>query len=359
MPSFVTDVQDIRARAQRKIDEGAVTDSYEGDVEQTISILNEALATEIVCVLRYMHHYFMATGVHGMAVRDEFKEHADAEREHADEIADRIQQLGGKPDFNPASLLSRSVSQYIEGETLADMIKEDLIAERMVIEVYSKMIRHFADHDPTTRMMIEHILAEEEEHASDLSDLLFVVDPKTGETEGVDPGTRPLDTLRENSRQSARGKSAEGGGVEGGGKKRGAGSVDRKSAPAGTPKKAVGADVSKADRRQQESGQRTTDVPAAPQKGGGVTERRAPRGVGTISNRGDEGQNTVVKGREQQQTEGLGDEIRPEHQPGTTGRPMNRRAPGADGDLDTGNPGSMSGSNRSPKVTEKIRKKRS
>ena len=221
------------------------------------------------------------------------------------------------------------------------------------------MIRHFADHDPTTRMMIEHILAEEEEHASDLSDLLFVVDPKTGETEGEDPGTRPLDTLRENSRQSARGKSAEGGGVEGGGKKRGAGSVDRKSAPAGTPKKAVGADVSKADRRQQESGQRTTDVPAAPQKGGGVTERRAPRGVGTISNRGDEGQNTVVKGREQQQTEGLGDEIRPEHQPGTTGRPMNRRAPGADGDLDTGNPGSMSGSNRSPKVTEKIRKKRS
>src|SRR6202167_6654989 len=105
--SFVTDVEDIRRRAAEKIEEGAVTDTYEGDVKQTISILNDALATEIVCVLRYMHHYFMATGVHAMAVRDEFKEHADAEREHADKIAERIQQLGGKPDFNPASLLQR------------------------------------------------------------------------------------------------------------------------------------------------------------------------------------------------------------------------------------------------------------
>ena len=117
MPSFVTDVEEIRRRAAQKIEEGAVTDTYQGDVEQTISILNEALATEIVCVLRYMHHYFMATGVHGMAVRDEFKEHADAEREHADKIADRIQQLGGNPDFNPASLLQRSASQYAEGKS--------------------------------------------------------------------------------------------------------------------------------------------------------------------------------------------------------------------------------------------------
>jgi bacterioferritin len=148
MPSFVTDVEEIRARAAQKIEDGAVTKSYEGDVDQTISILNEALATEIVCVLRYMHHYFMATGVHGFAVRDEFKEHADAERRHADLIADRIQQLGGKPDYNPASLIQRSASQYVEGNTLADMIREDLIAERIVIEVYQKMIRHFADHDP-------------------------------------------------------------------------------------------------------------------------------------------------------------------------------------------------------------------
>src|SRR5579884_2265394 len=139
MPNFVTDVEEIRARAEQKIEEGAVTYTYEGDVKQTVSILNEALATEIVCVLRYMHHYFMATGVHGVAVRDEFKEHADDEREHADKIADRIQQLGGSPDYNPASLLQRSISQYVEGETLADMIREDLIAERMVIEVYQKM----------------------------------------------------------------------------------------------------------------------------------------------------------------------------------------------------------------------------
>jgi bacterioferritin len=206
MPKFVTDVEEIRKRAARKIEDGAVTNTYEGDVEQTISILNEALATEIVCVLRYMHHYFMATGVHGTAVRDEFKEHADAEREHADKIAERIQQLGGKPDFNPVSLLQRSASQYVEGETLADMIKEDLIAERIVIEVYQKMIRFFADHDPTTRVMIEGILRDEEEHASDLSDLLFIVDPRTGATEGQDPGTHPLDMHHsEQSRQQRSG----------------------------------------------------------------------------------------------------------------------------------------------------------
>jgi bacterioferritin len=192
MPEFVKDVEQIRERAVRKIEEGAVTESYKGDVEKTISILNEALATEIVCVLRYMHHYFMATGVHGKSVSAEFKEHADAEREHADRIAERIQQLGGKPDYNPASLLQRSVSQYIEGETLADMIREDLIAERIVIEVYQKMVRHFADDDPTTRVMIEEILADEEEHASDLSDLLYIVDPKSGETKAQDPGTDPL-----------------------------------------------------------------------------------------------------------------------------------------------------------------------
>lgn len=192
MPEFVKDVERIRERAVRKIEEGAVTQSYQGDVEKTIAILNEALATEIVCVLRYMHHYFMATGVHGKSVAGEFKEHADAEREHADQLAERIQQLGGKPDFNPASLLQRSVSQYIEGETLADMIREDLIAERIVIEVYQEMIRHFGTKDPTTRVMIEHILADEEEHASDLSDLLYIVDPATGETQGKDPGTNPL-----------------------------------------------------------------------------------------------------------------------------------------------------------------------
>jgi bacterioferritin len=192
MPEFVKDVEQIRQRAQRKIEEGAVTESYKGDVQKTISILNEALATEIVCVLRYLHHYFMATGVHGKSVSAEFKEHADAEREHADRIAERIQQLGGKPDYNPASLLQRSVSQYIEGETLADMIREDLIAERIVIEVYHKMVRYFGDNDPTTRVMVEEILADEEEHASDLSDLLYIVDPASGKTRGEDPGANPL-----------------------------------------------------------------------------------------------------------------------------------------------------------------------
>src|SRR3954470_2311514 len=191
MPEFVRDVEQIRERAVRKMEDGAVTESYKGDVQKTISILNEALATEIVCVLRYMHHYFMATGVHGKGVADEFKEHADSEREHADLIAERIQQLGGKPDFNPKTLLERSASQYIEGETLADMIREDLIAERVVIEVYQEMIRYFANNDPTTRGMIEEILADEEEHASDLSDLLYIVEPSTGKTQGEDPGADP------------------------------------------------------------------------------------------------------------------------------------------------------------------------
>jgi bacterioferritin len=193
MPQFVKDVEEIRDRARRQIEEGAVTEAYRGDKDRAITILNEALATEIVCVLRYMHHYFMATGVHGKSVADEFKEHADAERDHADQIADRIQQLGGKPDFNPRSLLERSASQYVEGETLADMIREDLVAERIVIEVYTDMIRHFGENDPTTRVMLEGILKDEEEHASDLADLLFIVDPKSGRTEGQDPGTHPLD----------------------------------------------------------------------------------------------------------------------------------------------------------------------
>ncbi len=193
MATFVKDIEEIRQRAIEKIQDGPVTATYKGDIDRSIDVLNEALATEIVCVLRYLHHYFMATGVHGRAVAEEFKEHADEEREHADLIGERIQQLGGKPDFNPGSLLQRSVSQYVEGETLADMIREDLIAERMVIEVYQEMIRFFGNNDPTTRRMIEQILADEEEHAADLSDLLFIVDPETGETEGQDPGTDPLE----------------------------------------------------------------------------------------------------------------------------------------------------------------------
>lgn len=192
MAHFAKDLEDLRRRAENKMEDGAVTQSYKGDVKKAIEILNEALATEIVCVLRYMHHYFMATGVHGKGVSDEFKEHADAEREHADMLAERIQQLGGKPDFNPKNLIERSVTQYVEGETLADMIREDLIAERIVIEVYQEMIRYFANNDPTTRVILEKLLHDEEEHADDLSDLLYIVNPETAQTEGLDPGTEPL-----------------------------------------------------------------------------------------------------------------------------------------------------------------------
>ena len=238
--------------------------------------MNEALATEIVCVLRYMHHYFMATGVHGIAVRDEFKEHADAEREHADEIAERIQQLGGKPDFNPASLLQRSASQYAEGKTLADMIKEDLIAERIVIEVYQKMIRHFADHDPTTRVLMEHILSEEEEHASDLSDLLFIVDPRSGETEGEDPGTHPLDMHHDEQSRQQRGKQP------------------KVQADAGRTNSQSGETAeSGRESNPQKMQRRELDVPATPRPGGGRTEPQKPNlggerneeGVGNLGQR--------------------------------------------------------------------------
>ncbi len=198
MPHFVRDIQEIRQRAIHKMEDGAVTESYKGDVNKTIEILNEALATEIVCVLRYMHHYFMATGVHAKSVADEFKEHADDERAHADSLAERIQQLGGKPNFDPRGLLERSVSQYVEGETLAEMIREDLIAERMVIEVYQQMVRYFGDNDPTTRILMEDLLQKEEEHASDLADQLYIANPETGKSEGQDPGTDPLRRQEEN-----------------------------------------------------------------------------------------------------------------------------------------------------------------
>jgi bacterioferritin len=204
MPHFVKDVEDLRRRAIEKMEDGAVTQSYKGDVDKTIEILNEALATEIVCVLRYMHHYFMATGVHGKAAANEFKEHADEERQHADMVAERIQQLGGKPDFNPKNLVERSASHYVEGETLADMIREDLIAERMVIELYQDMIRYFANDDPTTRLMIEQLLRDEEEHASDLADLLYITNPETGKTEGEDPGTDALHLHPSKGQQDAK-----------------------------------------------------------------------------------------------------------------------------------------------------------
>ncbi len=187
MASFIKDIEDIRKRATAKLEDGAVTHSYQLDRQQSIGILNEALASEIVCVLRYQHHYFMASGVHGRSVAETFKRHSDQEREHMEEIAERIQQLGGKPDFNPGTLVSRSVSHYVEGESLGQMIREDLIAERVVIDVYQRFIEHFGTKDPTTRTMFEHLKAEEEDHADELSELLFIVDPRSGANRRSDP----------------------------------------------------------------------------------------------------------------------------------------------------------------------------
>jgi bacterioferritin len=178
--SHVKNIQAIRERARQRIMDGAVTEDYTLDKEQAVAILNEALATEIVCVLRYRFHYYMATGIHSQAAKAEFLEHANEEQGHADEIAERIKQLGGKPDLNPAALTGRSHSEYKEGESVIEMLKEDLIAERIAIESYRDMITFFGEKDPTTRRMLEGILAVEEEHADDLADLLFA-QPDDGE----------------------------------------------------------------------------------------------------------------------------------------------------------------------------------
>lgn len=168
----LTDVKTLRERARKHLDEGAVTEGYSADLGTVLRLLNEALATEIVCTLRYRRHYFMANGMNAESVKAEFKEHADQELMHADQIAERIIQLGGEPDFNPATLKERSHAEYVEGWTLEDMIKEDLVAERIAIDSYRDMIRYFGDRDPTSRRLIEEILATEEEHAEDLSSLL-------------------------------------------------------------------------------------------------------------------------------------------------------------------------------------------
>ncbi len=169
---FITDVQEIRKRARQHIEEGAVTQNYKGDRPTILKLLNDALATEIVCVLRYRRHWFMAKGINSEPVAQEFMEHAAEEQEHADRIAIRITQLGGEPDLNPSTLLSRSHSEYVEGGTLTDMIKEDLVAERIAIDSYNDIIHYIADKDPTTRRMLEEILAKEEEHADELANLL-------------------------------------------------------------------------------------------------------------------------------------------------------------------------------------------
>lgn len=169
---FLTDIKTLRERARRHIEKGAVTEGYTADRETVIKLMNEALATEIVCVLRYRRHHFMATGINAESVAAEFLQHANEEQGHADQIAARIVQLGGEPNFNPEGLLSRSHAEYVEGETLTDMIKEDLVAERIAIDSYREMIMYLGNDDPTSRRMMEEILAVEEEHADDLVSLL-------------------------------------------------------------------------------------------------------------------------------------------------------------------------------------------
>ncbi len=169
---FITDVKELRRRARADLEKGAVTPAYHGNVEQTINILQNVLATEIVCVLRYTMNAIAATGISSEGVKEEFAEHAREEQEHAHQVAERINQLGGKPNFNPEGLLTRSASQYVEGKNLVEMIRENLIAERIACEHYRELIRFFDGGDATTRRMLEKILEKEEEHANDMHDLM-------------------------------------------------------------------------------------------------------------------------------------------------------------------------------------------
>jgi bacterioferritin len=169
---FMTDIQTLRKRAREHIEKGAITPGYAADRETVIRLLNEALATEIVCTLRYKRHFFMAKGINAEAVAAEFAEHATEEQQHADQIAQRIVQLGGAPDLSPEGLATRSHAEYVEGDTLIDMIKEDLVAERIAIDSYKEMVNYLGKQDPTSRRLMEEILAKEEEHAEDLVSLL-------------------------------------------------------------------------------------------------------------------------------------------------------------------------------------------
>jgi bacterioferritin len=169
---FLSDVLTLRNRARKNLSEGVVAQTYGGDVKQTIEILQSVLATEIVCVLRYTMHAVTATGIASEAIKAEFAQHAKEEQAHMMAVAERIDQLGGKPNFNPDGLATRSASQYAEGEDLVDMIRENLIAERIAVDHYRELIRYFADDDPATRVMLEGILTVEEEHATDMQDLL-------------------------------------------------------------------------------------------------------------------------------------------------------------------------------------------
>ena len=177
---FLTDIKELRRRARQHIENGAVTESYKADLKTVLRLLNEALATELVCVLRYKSHYYRATGIHAQSVAEEFLEHANEEQGHADKLAERITQLNGTPNLNPEGLLTRSHSEFVEGTSLVDMIKEDLVAERIAVESYSEIIRYLADNDPTSRRLMEEILANEEEHAEDLQSLIEQIGKQGG-----------------------------------------------------------------------------------------------------------------------------------------------------------------------------------
>ena len=170
--SFLSDIREIRERARKHVSDGAVTPSYGADRDTVLRLLNEALATELVCVLRYRRHYFMANGAVGELIKGELLKHAKEEQGHADVIAERIVQLGGEPDFNPMGITDRSHAEYIEGSSLSDMVREDLVAERIAIESYTEMLRYIGDKDTTTKRMLEGILAVEEEHAEELASML-------------------------------------------------------------------------------------------------------------------------------------------------------------------------------------------
>jgi bacterioferritin len=172
MDKFLTDIKKLRDNARKNMDKGAITEGYKADVQQVLKVLNDVLATELVCVLRYKRHFYMAQGIASDSVKAEFLQHATEEQQHADWVAERITQLGGEPDFSPTTLASRSHSEYVEGKTLVDMIKEDLVAERIAIQSYSEIIRWLGDGDPTTKILIEQINKVEEEHANDMLDLL-------------------------------------------------------------------------------------------------------------------------------------------------------------------------------------------
>jgi len=178
---FLSDIREIRRRAREHIQAGAVTPSYDANRAVVLKLLNQALATELVCVLRYRRHYFMADGVLGEAIKKEFLTHAEEEQAHADQIAERIVQLGGAPDFNPEGLATRSHAEYREGDSLVEMIKEDLVAERVAIESYREIIQFVGVHDPTTRRMLESVLAKEEEHAEELRSMLEDISKVLGE----------------------------------------------------------------------------------------------------------------------------------------------------------------------------------